>query len=124
MADNEYIAPIGAEAQRSFATADLGLNATAFALSATVNGNLISGLGAKNIAVSVTATEAGNAVLNGYLDAAGTILAWTVTVALTAATAAVASYTGGIPWQTAKLSYTNTNATAGTVTANAGLVQG
>lgn len=120
--DNSYIPPQGAARQFTYAGADVGIPAaTAFLASATANGNLIAGNGAKTVTVSMTASQAGNLVLTTYLDDAGTVVSETVTTALTAATPGVALTTK--PFRTWKSSYTNTNAAAGTVAVNAALGQ-
>lgn len=126
MADTSYHPPQGPRTLLQYAAADLGIAAaTALASGGTVNGTLIVPQeGYSCVAVSATASQAGNVVLTTYLDAAGTVVGETVTSAVTAGNSATAYSTPGRPFASFKLSVTNTNATAGTCGANGGAAIG
>lgn len=122
MSDTAYHVPQGPKSLLAYSASDLGIPAgTALAASGTVAGNLVAmPAGFSCVAVSATASAAGNVVLNTYLDVAGTVLGEQVTVAVTAGGNSTAYSTPGRPFAAFKLSVTDTSATAGTCGANAG----
>lgn len=122
--DNSYIPSVGSFRELSYAGSDVGIPAaTALAASATATGNLMNSLGAKTVEVSATASQAGNLVLTGYMDAAGTVAAFTVTTAIAAGATGTAISPAGTPFATWQAKITNTSALAGTCGVNAALAQ-
>lgn len=124
MPDNSFIQPIGGARQTSFAPADLGIPAaTVLPASGTVAGALLQNTSnLKTLAVSATASQAGNVILTTYLDLAGSFVLETVTVPVTAGGNATA-VTTKLPFASFRVSVQNGGATAGTCGVNTGLGQ-
>ena len=103
--------------------AGLGL-ATSIPASGNVVSPVINTNGNRTFAFGLTSSQAGNVSIQRYLDAAGTIPQGApLTASLTAATAAVVNSTDGVPYQSIKITVTNTATTAATLTNTALLVQ-
>lgn len=86
------------------------------AASGSVSGNLIQTNGYKVIAAAITSTQAGTLQVQRYLDAAGTIAQGAaLSVTLSAATPAVLNSNDGVPFQSLKVTVTNSSASAATL---------
>ena len=82
----------------------------------SVSSNLIQTNGYKVLALGVTSTQAGTATIQRYLDAAGTIAQGpALSVTLAASTAAVLNSNDGAAFQSARVTVTNSGASAGTL---------
>ncbi len=81
-----------------------------------VSSNLIQTNGYKVLALGVTSTQAGTATIQRFLDAAGTIAQGpALSVALTATTPAVLNGNDGVAFQSAKVTVSNSAASAATL---------
>lgn len=97
--------------------------APAHALASTVaaSGNTASPVlpsgGYQKLSVGATSTQTGQIQIQRYLDVAGTIAQGAaITASLTAGVAAVANVNDGLPFQSFKVTITNTGASAATLT--------